>query len=212
MNKRTLGYTLALAAIVGGGLGSAAVADRMREDRPMGSLEVIGPIDGPNFDFAAIDADKDGKITVTELKAFRAAKLKAADADGNGQISEDELVAFRLRDIEQAIRAHVKSELADMDVDGDSAVSVTELQATPNRALRFFERIDADGDGAVSQAEIDAAKARMAEMRKGMGPGRHGKGMRGGHGQMEPGHMMQGQMPGMGDGHEMPMPPAEGGN
>lgn len=202
MNRRTLGYTLALAAILGGGLGSAAIADRMREHRQLGSLEVIGPMDGPAFDFAAVDADKDGKISLTELKAFRAAKLKTADTDGNGQISEDELVAFRLRDIEQAIRDNVKDELTQMDVDGDSAVSLTELQATPSHALRFFDRIDTDGDGAVSQAEVDAAKARMAEMRKGMGPGRHGKGARGGHGQ-------HGQMPG---GEDPDAPPVDGGN
>lgn len=209
MNRRTLGYTLALAAILGGGLGSAALADRMREDRTLGSLEVIGPMDGPAFDFAAVDADKDGKIALTELKAYRAAKLKAADTDGNGQISEDELVTFRLRDVEKAIRDHVKEELGLMDVDGDSAVSVTELQATPSRALRFFYRIDTDGDGAVSQAEVDAAKARMAEMRKGMGQGRHGKGARGGHGGH--GQMGHGQMPG-GEGQDAPPPPVDGGN
>lgn len=209
MNRRTIGYTLALAAILGGGLGSAALADRMREDRPLGSLEVIGPMDGPAFDFAAVDADKDGKIALTELKSFRAAKLKAADTDGNGQISEDELVTFRLRDVEKALRDHVKEELGLMDVDGDSAVSVTELQATPSRALRFFERIDADDDGAVSQAEVDAAKARMAEMRKGMGQGRHGKGARGGHGGH--GQMGHGQMSG-GEGPDAPPPPVDGGN
>lgn len=201
MKKRTLGYTLILAAIVGGGLGSAAIADRAREGRPFGGLDVIGPMEGPGFDFAAVDADKDGKITQSELKLYRATKLKAADTDGNGQISEDELVAFRLAGIEQSIRAHVKDELTRMDVDGDNAVSVTELQATPNRALRFFDRIDADGDGAVSQAEIDTARTRMAEMRKDMGQGRHGKGP----------HGMRGQMPG-GEGPDMPPPPVDGDN
>lgn len=217
MTKRTIGYSLALAAVLMGGLGTAAMADRGWGMSPMHDVDAVGPFDGPGFDFAAIDADKDGKLTQAEVKAFRAARIKAVDADGNGTISEDELVAFRLKEAEAAMRGHAKFAMTQLDVDGDGAVSVTELQAAPNPSLRIFERVDTDGDGAISQAELDAAKARMAEMReRGGHEGREGKGMRGHGHKMMRGEGMQGEGMhggmGMQGGPGMPPPDAPQGN
>lgn len=213
MTKRTIGYSLALAAVLVGGLGSAAMADHGRDMMPIDGMDMIGPLDGPNFDFSAIDADKDGKLTEAEVKAFRAARLKAVDVDGNGTISEDELVAHRLKLAEAAMRGHAKMAMTRLDVDGDGAVSVTELQAAPNPSLRMFGRVDTDGDGALSQAEVDAAKARMAEMRDGEWRGDHdGKRGKHGHGRkMMRGEGMQGGM-GMQGGPGMPPPDAPQGN
>ena len=67
MTKRTIGYSLALAAVLMGGLGTAAVADRGRGMFSMHDMDAVGPFDGPGFDFAAIDADKDGKLLVSDI-------------------------------------------------------------------------------------------------------------------------------------------------
>ncbi len=77
----------------------------------------------PSAGLAAVDADKDGKITEAELTAFRAAETKAADADGDGLLSAEELAAL-----------HVKAMTA---------------RAT-DMAARMVSRMDSDADGKLS--------------------------------------------------------------
>ncbi|HRK43801.1 MAG TPA: EF-hand domain-containing protein [Gemmobacter sp.] len=179
MQKRTIGYSLALAALLSGALGSAALADRMRDHGggPMGMMMGPGPFfGGPDFDFDAVDADKDGKITPEEFKTFRAAQLKAVDADNDGKISEAELVAEAVKRAEARAKAFAPEMLKELDADADGAVSVTELQAAgPQMRAKMLRRIDSDGDGAVSKAELEAMKAKWAE-RGGFGShgGKHG--------------------------------------
>ena len=52
-----------------------------------------GPMAG--LDFAAVDADKDGKITVAEMTAHRAARFAAADTDKDGKLSRAEFDAAK---------------------------------------------------------------------------------------------------------------------
>lgn len=184
MQKRTIAFSVALAAILAGGLGSAALADRGRDGgharMMMGMAE--GPFGGPGFDFDAMDANKDGKITPEEFKASRAERMKTVDADGDGKISADELVAMQMKRAEERARAMSAEMMQALDVDGDGAVTVTELLAAPGPGLsgKMLHRLDTDGDGAVSKAELEAAKTRFEQMRAegGMGGkhGRHGHG------------------------------------
>jgi hypothetical protein len=69
--------------------------------------------------------------------------------------------------------------IANLDSDGDGALSVAEMAAGNGRSTKMFDRVDSDDDGAISQAEADAAQAKMAEHRGGSG-GHHGG--KGGHG------------------------------
>ena len=187
MQKRTIGYSLALAALLTGALGSAALADRMREhgNGPMGMMMGHGPFGGPDFDFDAVDADKDGKITPEEFKAFRAAQLKVVDTDNDGKITEAELVAEAVKRAEARAKAVAPEMMKDLDADGDGAVSVTELQAAgPQMRAKMLRRIDTDGDGAVSKAELEAMKAKWAERG---GPDQHGGKHGGKHGHGKPG-------------------------
>ena len=167
---------LALAAVTGASLSTAALADRMG-DGPMG---MGGGMGGPGFglgglDFATMDADKDGKITQAEIDAFRAAEVTSADADKDGKLSADELSAMV-----QARMAALAAEMATRmierhDVDGDGLLTAAEFATRP-APDRMFEMADADGDGALTQDELDAARDQMAEMR-GPGEGRgHGRG------------------------------------
>ncbi|MBL8562488.1 MAG: EF-hand domain-containing protein [Gemmobacter sp.] len=191
MQKRTIGYSLALAALLSGALGTAAVADRMRDHGPgpMGMMMGHGPMGGPDFDFDALDADKDGKITPEEFKTFRAAQLKAVDTDNDGKITEAELVAEAVKRAEARAKAVAPEMLKELDADADGAVSVIELQAAgPQMGGKMLRRIDTDGDGAVSKAELEAMKAKWAERG---GPGQHG----GKHGGGKHGHGLDGQPP-----------------
>lgn len=155
---------------------------------------------GPMFDFAAMDADKDGKVTEAEMTAWRAAQIAGLDADKDGKITEAELTAHIQAQLATRAADMAKARIAAQDVDGDGALSAAEL-ATPPMQAKIFSRLDTDGDGAVTQVEMDAAKAKTATM-MGQKDGRDGGGgwfgrhHRGGHMR----GMMDGQMDGMGNG------------
>ena len=177
MQKRTIGYSLALAVLVSGALGSAAMADRMRDHGAqggaMGMLLGHGPFGGPGFDFDAVDADKDGKITLAEMEAFRAARFAGADANADGNLSAEELVA--MHEAERAARQLQRSTdmIAKFDTNADGVLSAEELPQ-PGNFEQLFDRIDTDKDGAISKAEADAALEMMGGHRgkgKGMGQG-----------------------------------------
>ena len=173
--KLTAVSMLALAAAL---VGSVALAERGMQDR--GEMRGMGPMAA--FDFAAVDADADGKITAEEFAAHRAAETAALDTDKDGLISAAELAAHRMRGMEARATAQAEAMVARLDSDGDGKLSAAELATRPMPA-RMFDRLDADGDGAVSAAEMEAAKARMAEAPRGRGDGqgkRHGHCM--GHG------------------------------
>jgi EF hand len=148
-----------------------------------GPMADMGPRGGRGmgFDFTAMDADKDGKVTEAEIAAFRAAQIAGLDADGNGLISAAEMTAQIEKQMSQRAADMAAARIAAQDVDGDGSLSVEELASRPVQA-GLFDRIDADGDGAITQAEAEAAQAQMrersADMRDGDGKGwgkRHGR-------------------------------------
>ncbi|MFN3846626.1 MAG: EF-hand domain-containing protein [Paracoccaceae bacterium] len=172
--NKVVGATLvALAVAFAGG---AAMADR--GDR-MGGAE--GPMFG--MDFAAIDADKDGKITQAEIDAYRAAQAKAFDTDGDGLLSAEELSAMHLQNVTARASDRAARMIERMDTDGDGKLSAAEMAVRP-MAGRMFDRLDADKDGALSEAELAAARDRMTERRGDKRGEKHGEkrgGMQRGH-------------------------------
>ena len=119
MQKKWMLSGAALAAVVLAGLSTAVLAD-WGGDR----MGFEGPI--PRFDFAAIDADQDGKVTRAELDAWRTARLTEADTDKDGKLSPAELKA--------QVMARVAERADDM-------------------AARMVTRMDRDGDGLIAAAE-----------------------------------------------------------
>jgi hypothetical protein len=182
LKKHKILTAVVLATVTGAALSTAALADRMgygqmdghgmhdgmMGDGPMGwgNRDGFGGPDGrggsgmgpmAGFDFAAVDADSDGKITQDELTAFRAAEATKIDANGDGKLSAEELAAPRIAEMTDRITAMTTEMIARMDTDGDGLLSAAELVTRPLPAM-LFERADADGDGAVTQAEIDALR------------------------------------------------------
>ena len=126
--------------------------------------------------FAGIDANKDGALEVSELRAWRRtwpsrlrdARFKALDADSDGKIGADEFVAQR------------KEAFARIDANKDGRVDKAEFDAAfekmRERALMHYgahrgkrhhrwhkrhghgmkRRPDLNGDGKVTRAEFDA--------------------------------------------------------
>ncbi|MFV0490900.1 MAG: EF-hand domain-containing protein [Pseudorhodobacter sp.] len=150
--------TLGLCAVLlGAGINGAALADPGRGE---GRAGIWG-----GLDFAAVDADGDGKITEAEVQAYRAARTAELDADGDGKINEAELVAQGMRDAETRATARAKRMIERLDSDGDGSLSAAELMTRGRNVASLLDRIDADDDGAVTEAEIDAARERFQDRR-----------------------------------------------
>lgn len=135
------------------------------------------------FDFAAIDTDKDGKVTPAEVESYRLAQITAMDSDQDGNISSEEMAAHHMGLMRQSMQAraqeHAKEMIDTLDADKDGAVSIAEMANRPQMSDRMFNRLDSDEDGAISQAEADEAMAKMAK--------RGGWHQRGGHDDHEKG-------------------------
>lgn len=172
---------LALAAVSGAALSTAVLAQDAPEAPMDAPMEMGGPMAG--FDFAALDADKDGKITAAEMEAFRAARVTEVDADKDGKLSTAELSAMHMARMQARADQMAARMVERHDADGDGMLTAAEFM-TPPVPERMFERADADGDGALSPEEVEAAQARMEEMREGHGKGpKHGRGHGGDRGE-----------------------------
>jgi hypothetical protein len=157
----TLSRNLGIAALAAAmALGATGFALAERGDHARMGMEGRGPMAG--LDFAALDADGDGKITKEEMQAPRAARLAALDADGDGKISLEELKADHLRQATERADQRAQRMMAAMDADGDGMLTAAELLAGPGPGM-MFDRVDTDGDGAISKAEADAIRDRMAD-------------------------------------------------
>lgn len=130
---------------------------------------------GAMLDFAAIDADGDGRVTAEELQALGAARFAALDADGDGQVSRQEFMDHQ--GAQAAERAGRMFDRLDADADGVLGRDAIEARRGGFDAARMIGRLDADEDGAVTREEWEAAGARM---RARMEDGARGHG--GGHG------------------------------
>lgn len=148
-----------------------------------------------NERFAAVDANKDGAITMEEVKAAREAKraarmdshFKTMDADGDGAVSRGEFDAAHA-----ARHEKMKMARADSDREGHRKMyrgghhgmrmkmggmmferadankdgKVT-LAEAKTAAMTHFDKVDADKNGTVtSQERMDYWKARKAEWKE----------------------------------------------
>ena len=168
MNTKRMLNGTALVAVVLAGLTAAALADRGARIGFGGDGAMLF------FDFAAIDADMDGKITRAEVEAHRAARVAAFEADGDGKLSPAELKAQAMERAGARADDMVARMVARHDSDGDGLISAAELAAGPSQ-MEMFDRIDRDGDGAISVEEAEAARKHMAG-RKGKHRGHGGDG------------------------------------
>lgn len=158
MRRMAFGLMLAL------GAGAALAQDKAPEKAPPPQVDPVTTImridtdhDGAasrqewvaygNHDagFTAIDTDKDGRVTVAELRAFRAAVAKT---DAERAALKGENPKF---DPEATIR------MADTDHDG--TVSEAEWVAYGGHGGGGFAPMDADHDGKLTAAELAAYRA-----------------------------------------------------
>lgn len=116
---------------------------------------------------ASLDANADGKVTLSEFQAGRGDQMMdRLDADKNGKLSRAEFAAMRKPAADaSAPDADKPGKGADrlwsrVDSDNDDALTRSELDSfLANR----FKRMDADNDGTLSTAELKprAGKAKV---------------------------------------------------
>lgn len=183
MKRNAMISAVALLAVLGTTLGASAAGFGGR-DGQMGGKMGMGR-GGPAFDFAAVDADEDGKITQEELDAYKDVMFSSMDADGNGTVDATELAAHQELQQKERLQTRAEAMIKARDTDGDGVLSAEEMAAGPQRVqteTSMIARFDTDGDGALSEAELEAAQNRTAQ--RGQMMEQRG-GERGGHGQKQ---------------------------
>lgn len=121
-------------------------------------------------DFATLDLNGDGSLSLEELQAQGEARFANVDTNGDGAISAEELIAAANGRAEDRAARMIER----LDENGDGVLQQDEMPTRgADRAERMFERVDADDDGAISQEEFDTAKERRGGRRD------HGKRDRG---------------------------------
>lgn len=114
--------------------------------------------------FKKADTDNDGTLTKAEAKSMpRVAKnFDAIDADKDGTVSLDEIRASMKR-VGQKMHDRAVEKFKAADKDSDGTLTKDEAKAMP-RVAKNFDAIDADKDGTVSEKEIhDYMKAQHAK-------------------------------------------------
>ncbi len=120
----------------------------------------------PNAMFDAIDVDRDGAISVRELRKAVAA-LKQFDADQDGKITRDEAGG-------PPNPQAVLQRLMENDKDGDGKLSKSEL---PRHLVSQLKTADTNGDGALDRAELaNVMKGSQPQFGAGGGAGSGGFG------------------------------------
>ena len=99
---------------------------------------------------AALDADKDGKITLAEMKREATQKFSQLDADKNGRVAKEELKAHHEQMREQT------RDKADKKQDGErGGAHECRGKGHGGMAGHFFAKMDGNNDGAVDAKELE---------------------------------------------------------
>ncbi|WP_173119655.1 EF-hand domain-containing protein [Pseudaquabacterium terrae] len=112
-------------------------------------------------EFAAMDADRDGRLTPAEHAAAAAKMFAAMDANHDQRITAAEMQAATKRLTGRAPRAKDLSaaeKIKVIDTDGDGVLSAAE-HAGGSRSM--FVAMDTDKDGYLSRGEFVAGHAQM---------------------------------------------------
>lgn len=118
---------------------------------------------GPRGPMAKFDADSNGAITLAEARAGAAKMFGGADADKDGRVTSEEMRAFHGKDGHHRDNHGGRSAPGHdgrpggplhFDADGDGAVTLAEAQSGIDR---HFGEIDSNRDGSLTAAELRAA-------------------------------------------------------
>jgi len=96
--------------------------------------------------FNFIDSNKDGKITLDEMRPRALKRVLRLDADNDGTVTAAEIDTYLNRQVERRKSAM----LSHLDADNDAKITASEIDAF---VATLFKGVDSDHDGAVTMAE-----------------------------------------------------------
>lgn len=123
-------------------------------------------------DFATLDLNSDGGLSLEELQAQAEARFANVDTNGDGSISAEELIAAAGERAQERAAKMIER----LDDNGDGVLQMDEMPrrgGDGDRAERMFERADANSDGVISEDEFEEIKERRGGRRDG---GKRGRG------------------------------------
>src|SRR5687767_4633680 len=100
---------------------------------------------GPHGKLERLDADKDGKVTLAEMKSEAGRKFAQLDADKNGRVTEAEITAHH-----EQMRAEFAQKHADKRAAGKWAHKRHGGDCGGMKG-RMLEKLDANGDGNIER-------------------------------------------------------------
>ena len=115
----------------------------------------------PDAGFAAMDTNKDGKVSADEHAAASKKMFATMDANKDGKVTAAEMTAAHQRVTGKKAKKSDMSatdKIKVIDTDGDGILTAEE-HAAGSRAM--FEKMDTDKDGFLSKDEIAAGHAQM---------------------------------------------------
>lgn len=145
--------------------GSARFTAAVLTAAALGCTALAASAQPGRFMLERMDKDGDGRISEAEFSPRREGPLlERADADGDGMVTRAEVEAM-MRERQREAEERMDTLFADMDSDGDGAITAEELRAGR------FQRLDANDDGFIDADEMDAMSSRRG-MRRPDKPGR----------------------------------------
>ena len=115
----------------------------------------------PDAEFAAMDTNKDGKVSAEEHAAASKKMFDTMDANRDGKVTAAEMAAAHQRVTGKKAKKSDMSaaeKIKVIDTDGDRTLTAEE-HAAGSRAM--FEKMDTDKDGFLTKAELAAGHAQM---------------------------------------------------
>jgi len=143
------------------GLGAAAAAALLA-----GGAALYAEAGGPHGPMAMFDSDGNGAITLAEARAGAAKMFAGADADKDGRVTQEEMRAFhgRMGDHHRGPNGGGHhggppeggrpGGPMHLDADGDGALTLAEAQSGIEQ---HFAKIDSNRDGSITETEMRAA-------------------------------------------------------
>jgi Ca2+-binding EF-hand superfamily protein len=139
------------------------------------ALHAQPPGPPPHDPMAMFDADRDGNISLAELRDGSGKLFRAIDSNGDGRVTPDEMRAHH----EKLMAAHGEAHMGpppgghagpppggpqgpprfeDLDSDHDGAITLAEFQS---HLEQHFAMLDANKDGVLSHGELEAGHRAM---------------------------------------------------
>ncbi len=151
-------FTVSLLVAVLAVLGTGCATDSGEGDRGESGRTPLGRAEAgrrmtrrdrqpPQALWKQYDLNGDGKITMGEFMAVRAACFAKYDANGGGMVARAEVARFFSPQMAERIGA----EFSRLDLDGDGLISREEFDRESDR---LFRQLDTNGDGVVAGTEL----------------------------------------------------------